>query len=557
MKYKFIFTLFLILILSSSYNTFEAKSKGAKLQFEPLSQVQDNRLEIIIYLEGHEKDGNVRLGYSVAGIGDVNLDGYDDVLIGNPLKGPGEAWLLFGGAKMDSLPDLILHGEEGHDGFGVKVAAGGDINGDGDPDFLISERSRSDVYTGSVYLYFGGSLLDTIPDLILKGERLSHNFGEKVVAGDVNGDHCSDILISTITYGHNTAFGKVYLYYGGSLLDTIPDWTNQGDSFLNYFGHSLAIGDVNGDQKKDILILSLPTIRSPEGHDSTMTNTEIFLNKCGFDTTADFTIFYSLWGNHSYDLLFCSDLNQDGIDDFHTNFYGYKIYYGSPQLDLDPDAYLEPWPLTAITQMKVAGDVNGDGYPDILGGAPHPVFERGSIQLFLGSKNINSTVDWVVGGTGYLGLSIDRAGDVNGDGYDDIIFSNSILPFTGIGEGQVYIMAGNPNLEDLGVAYAKDQLIDNKPAEFQLYQNYPNPFNQQTTIAYKLNTLKKQPVKLIIYNIQGEEVITLIYQFQSAGEYQYIWDGKDRTEKEVNSGVYLAVLRINEFHQVIKLLLVK
>ena len=449
-------------IITVSVDTFSQNTKVSqqKPQLLQSSPNGNNQLEIITYVEGFKKDESSRLGFSVAGIGDVNLDGFDDVLISNHTKGSGEVFLLFGGTAMDFVPDMVFYGENDFDGFGSTVAAGGDINGDGAPDFLIAALEYG-LQRGRIYLYFGGLVLDTIPDLIFTGEADYGSFGYRIKTGDVNGDNCCDILTSMI--GPRGVRGKAYLYYGGCQLDTIPDWTNTGDSAKTYLGSTLAIGDVNSDQKQDILIVS-----SPGGYNPAMTVTEIFLNKTGFDTILDHRVIYPPYGDATETLLFCSDFNKDGIDDFLTKYYGYKIYYGSQQFDIESDAFLESWPFTYIKHFADAGDVNGDGYPDVIGGAPHEVYFSGSVQLFLGCENINSTADWTAGGQGRLGIAVDGAGDMNSDGYDDIIVSDSVFPLTNIGRGIVYILAGNPDLEDAGASQVTDHTKNNLPLSFKL-----------------------------------------------------------------------------------------
>jgi len=288
-----------------------------------------------------------------------------------------------------------------------------------------------------------------------------------------------------------------------------------------------------------------------------MTVTEIFLNSVIFDTVADYCLLDTIDGDFTERMLFCSDFNLDDIIDFHTKYYGYKIFYGSQQFDLEPDAYLEPWPYTYISRFANAGDVNGDGYPDIIGGAPKWIFLTGSVQLFLGSKHVNPTVDWTAGGQGILGWSVDGAGDVNGDGYDDIIVSDLILPFTNQSRGVVYILAGNPDLEDSGSNQVADKQKVTIPEQFKLFQNHPNPFNNQTTIHYDLHNRKKHPVALTIYNIEGKEVIKLVDGWQSAGTYRYIWDGKNMKDQEVNSGIYIVVLKCGDFAKSMKVSLIR
>lgn len=93
------------------------------------------------------------------------------------------------------------------------------------------------------------------------------------------------------------------------------------------------------------------------------------------------------------------------------------------------------------------------------------------------------------------------------------------------------------------------------PSSFKLYQNYPNPFNTQTSIEYVL--FSKEKVKLIIYNIQGENIIILVNQLQEPGNYKIMWDGKDNQGKTVSSGIYLYQLKIGRFENIKKMLLLR
>jgi len=96
---------------------------------------------------------------------------------------------------------------------------------------------------------------------------------------------------------------------------------------------------------------------------------------------------------------------------------------------------------------------------------------------------------------------------------------------------------------------------DGIPETFELSQNYPNPFNPETTIQYGLP--KSSQVKLIIYNLIGQRVATLIDKKQPAGVYSVQWNGKDDLGRNVASGVYLYKLETKEFVRVRKLALVR
>lgn len=82
------------------------------------------------------------------------------------------------------------------------------------------------------------------------------------------------------------------------------------------------------------------------------------------------------------------------------------------------------------------------------------------------------------------------------------------------------------------------------PKEFLLHQNYPNPFNPTTTIKYSLP--KNSKVALKIFNLLGEEIVTLVDEFQSAGEKSVVWNGRGRQGQVVNSGIYLYSLKVGQ-----------
>ena len=93
------------------------------------------------------------------------------------------------------------------------------------------------------------------------------------------------------------------------------------------------------------------------------------------------------------------------------------------------------------------------------------------------------------------------------------------------------------------------------PLVTEVYQNYPNPFNPETTIKYAL--LEAANVTIIIYNIKGEKVKTLVQEFQEPQFYQAVWNGKDDVDKTVASGVYFYLTRIGSYKSCNKMLLIK
>ena len=94
-----------------------------------------------------------------------------------------------------------------------------------------------------------------------------------------------------------------------------------------------------------------------------------------------------------------------------------------------------------------------------------------------------------------------------------------------------------------------------KPVTYALYQNYPNPFNPATTIAYTLP--EPAAVRMDIFNIHGEKVISLLDAHQKAGMYSVEWDGRDSFGKPVSDGIYLSRFYTGDYNRTIRMLLLK
>ncbi len=145
-------------------------------------------------------------------------------------------------------------------------------------------------------------------------------------------------------------------------------------------------------------------------------------------------------------------------------------------------------------------------------------------------------------------LAIDQGRIIAGSYYDD--HSNFVDP------GSAYIYTGFTS-----VPLAKQSIFEQELGEFQipeqytLESNYPNPFNPSTTIKYSLPTTEQ--VSLKVYNILGQEVITLVDELQDAGYKQIVWNGRDSYGSQVASGVYIYRLQTDKFVQSKKMILLK
>jgi len=99
------------------------------------------------------------------------------------------------------------------------------------------------------------------------------------------------------------------------------------------------------------------------------------------------------------------------------------------------------------------------------------------------------------------------------------------------------------------------ELTRHQPESFALHQNYPNPFNPETIIRYDLP--EAVSVKLIIYNMLGEEVRTLVNQIQEAGSHKVTWDGRDSNGSRAATGIYIYKMVAGDFIAVNKMILMR
>ncbi len=257
-----------ILIGARSNDTNGIQAGRAYLFYGPLAGTH-GALEADAIISGDPFD---ELGWSVATAGDVNGDGFDDVLVGAWMADlVGQAFLFLGplnGELAEADADAAFTGEIFSEELGDAVAAA-DLNDDGVPDLILgAPRPPLDGEgPGSVYVFFGpvvGSFLASEADVILTGEQHNDEFGTALGAGDVNGDGAEDLIVGAQQLFKH-ASGEAYLFYGplsgaisASNADAILVGEKSSQDDVDLFGQAVAsAGDTNGDDVDDVLVGAL------------------------------------------------------------------------------------------------------------------------------------------------------------------------------------------------------------------------------------------------------------------------------------------------------------
>ena len=328
----------------------------------------------------HRFDGvnsHQNLGRTVAGAEDVDGDGVPDLMVGTPVSSPGGrpyagTVLVFSGATGG-----LLHrfdGQNGHDHLGSSIAGAGDLDGDGLADLIVgvAEADPFGLPDAGTTLVISGS--SGTPLHSLHGGAMGDKFGKAVAnAGDVDGDGVNDLIVGAPmrNVGVYTWAGSAYVYSGatGLLIHQFD-----GAAFGGFFGESVAgAGDVDGDGLADLVVGAW------------------FTDPGGKPEAGSVFVYSGATGNllHRFDGFAMGD--------------------------------------RLGTSVAGAGDFDGDGSPDVVAGAyrasPFVLPAPGSAYVFSGTTGAllaqfdgESNLDW-------FGYRVGNAGDVNGDGLTDLIVS--------------------------------------------------------------------------------------------------------------------------------------
>jgi len=397
-------------------------------------------------------DRSDRSGGSVSGAGDINEDGIDDLIIGT--SGAGETYIVFGQngsfdasvnlSQLDGNNGFVLNGIDRGDRSGGSVSGAGDINGDGIDDLIMGARvADPGSYAGKTYIVFGKeggfhasvdpSQLDGSNGFVINGIDVGDRSGDSVSsAGDINGDGIDDVIIGAKYADPNgngfSYTGETYIVFGRSKgfdasvdlsqLDGDNGFIIKGIDADDFSGYSVSnAGDINGDGIDDVIIGA--PYADPNGNSSAGETYIVFGNSGGFDATLNLS-------------------QLDGSNGFVLN--GIDANDGSGG------------------SVSGAGDINGDGIDDLIIGArgadpngnlgageTYVVFGQNSgFDAYFNLSQLNGSNGFTINGIDGLGSSVSGAGDINGDGIDDLILgSPGADPNGNRAAGKTYVVFGN------------------------------------------------------------------------------------------------------------------
>ncbi|WP_353717495.1 FG-GAP-like repeat-containing protein [Dyadobacter sp. 676] len=466
--------------------TVDVRNAAYPVTIDPIV-VNGNPANANALLESDQADA--WLGFSVASAGDVNADGYSDVLAGAPHYDNGEdsegaAFLYYGSANgLDPMPTL-LESNQAHAEMGYSVASAGDVNADGFGDIAVGAPFYDNGQTneGAVFVHLGSPKgIKPNPAVVLEGNQFGAQFGISVaMAGDINADGCSDLIAGANEFDQGQLNeGAAFVFYGSKAgIDPDKATILEMNQSISGMGSSVAgAGDVNADGFSDVLV-GAPFYDLGEANEGAAF---VYLGSVkGISLVPTILQSNQADAHLGISLASAGDINGDSFSDIILGAPHYdKVYsdQGLVKIHLGSAAGIDTGTSIALAGQQLeeefgravacAGDVEGDGYADILIASRMQgknLLNEGVVILFSGIQAGINKKPLSVFKSGqadaYLGQSLASAGDIDGDGFSDIVVGAHLYDLGQNNEGAVVVWHGGASGPDAATATA---LHSNQP----------------------------------------------------------------------------------------------
>ena len=551
--------------------------------------------------------------YTASTTGDFNGDGIDDLIFG----GRDNVYIIYGDANRENtnLRSGDLDGQ-----LGVKISgiyndadegielASGDLNNDGFDDLFIGLKGGASLDSGLLHVIFGTnaalsspfdvSTLDGTTGFTVEGNSSSDNFAADITTGDVNGDQIDDLLLINDQgeqiigiLGSSDGIEETLIT---SAFGSDPNYSIIVRFDVEYAGTAteskIETGDLNGDGIDDIIYAN-PEFQNDAGE-------VVVFYGMAENRTQDFsrgeltaTDGFKISGSGSDEFLGFSlaanDLNSDGFDeliigapltdykDNNTSGEEFGIIYVLPGININREVEISTDTLSNLGAFTIVsdredfqefeigrsiatGDVNDDGFDDlVIGSGTSGGHSLGNSYVVLGAADLPEDE------ISLLNLSSEQGFIIYGerDRFDNAAGMGGSLVATGDYNNDGFadlVISGNLDYEretlyvfdNLAGITVNNQFENDIVSTFNLEQNYPNPFNPSTTINFSVQQAGN--VTMSVYNLLGQQVAILVDQKMQAGSHSVTFDAS-----ALSSGTYIYRITSGDFVQTKKMMLIK